>query len=226
MDDTLLDIMQMSDSMFPAGAFAMSHGIETMHQNGEIRTAADLRSLLISYMAHQTGPSDCAAAAQAHRHSESGDITQMLRLDYTYMASKPVAEAREASARSGSQMIKCISEILHHSMVAAYVGHIQDSLAPGSYPVVFGICCQAMDISEYGTAQAIAYGFAAGCVGAALRLGIIQHIEAQIIIHDIKPHMKQAAQDGCAADSIWQFCPQAEILQMAHEDQDSKMFIT
>lgn len=226
MDDELLGIMQMSDSLFPAGMFAMSNGIESMHRAGDISTAADLEALLRSYLAHQTGPSDCAAAALAHRYAGEGNVGRIRDLDALYLASKSVLEAREASVRSGTQMLKCITEILRDDTVMACAEEIRNGGMSGAYPVSFGVCCRAMGISARGTAMAVSYGFVAGCVGAALRLGIIQHVEAQGIIHSLKPDMERAARDGCDSDTVWQFCPQAEILQMAHEDQDSKMFIT
>ena len=226
MADELLGIMQMSDSLFPAGMFAMSNGIEAMHRAGDISTAADLETLLRSYLAHQTGPSDCAAAVRAHRCAGEGDIGGIRDLDARYLASKSVREIREASVRSGTQMLRCITEILHDDVAAACAEEIRNGRMSGTYPVSFGVCCQALGISAHGTAMAVSYGFVAGCVGAALRLGIIQHMEAQGIIHNLKPDMERSALDGCGSDTVWQFCPQAEILQMAHENQDSKMFIT
>lgn len=226
MDEDLLGIMQMSDSMFPAGIFAMSNGIESMQLAGDVTTARDLEAVLRSCLEHQTGPSDCSAAAQAHRHAVRGDISGILALDDRYVASKSVREARDASARSGTQMIMCITGILDDGTVLRYAAEIRGGSASGAYPVSFGVCCRAMGVSEYGTALAMAYGFVAGSVGAALRLGIIQHVEAQQIIRNLKRDMERAARTGCESETLWQFCPQAEIMQMSHEEQDSKMFIT
>ena len=226
MGESLLGIMQMSDSMFPAGVFAMSNGIESMHLAGDVTTAGDLEGVLRACLAHQTGPSDCSAAAQAHRHATTNDMNGILELDARYMATKSVREAREASARSGAQMVACITQILDDDTALRYAAKIRDGGASGAYPVSFGVCCGAMGMSEYGTAMAMAYGFVAGSVGAALRLGIIQHVEAQGVIHNLKRDMERAAKTGCESNMMWQFCPQAEIMQMAHESQDSKMFIT
>lgn len=226
MDEDLLGIMQMSDSMFPAGTFAMSNGIESMHLAGDVATAGDLEGVLRSCLEHQTGPSDCSAAVQAHRHAARGDMPGILALDAKYVASKSVQEARDASARSGAQMIMCVTEILDDGAALGYAAEIRGGRASGAYPVSFGVCCRAMGVSEYGTALAMAYGFVAGSAGAALRLGIIQHVEAQHTIRSLKRDMEQAARTGCESETLWQFCPQAEIMQMAHEEQDSKMFIT
>ncbi len=65
-------------------------------------------------------------------------------------------------------------------------------------------------------------------VGAALRLGLIQHFEGQIIIHSIKPIISQTIKEYSSKSLIemWQFAPQVDIIQMSHEKMDSKMFIT
>jgi urease accessory protein len=65
-------------------------------------------------------------------------------------------------------------------------------------------------------------------VGAALRLGIIQHFEGQKIIHDIKPIISQTIKEYSNKSllEMWQFAPQVDITQMSHEKMDSKMFIT
>ena len=72
------------------------------------------------------------------------------------------------------------------------------------------------------------YGFTVGVVGAALRLGLIQHFEGQKIIHNIKPIISQTINEysNKSLSEMWQFAPQVDIVQMSHEKMDSKMFIT
>jgi len=72
------------------------------------------------------------------------------------------------------------------------------------------------------------YGFVASNVGAALRLGMIQHFESQKIIHYLKPLIVKVAKENSnkTIAEMWQFFPQIEIYQMSHEKMDSKMFIT
>jgi urease accessory protein len=72
------------------------------------------------------------------------------------------------------------------------------------------------------------YGFTVGVVGAALRLGLIQHFEGQKIIHSIKPIISETIQEYSdkSISEMWQFAPQIDIIQMSHEKRNSKMFIT
>ena len=72
------------------------------------------------------------------------------------------------------------------------------------------------------------YGFTVSVVGAALRLGLIQHLESQKIIHDVKSTITQTIKNNedKSVFDMWQFTPQLDIIQMSHEKMDSKMFIT
>jgi urease accessory protein len=72
------------------------------------------------------------------------------------------------------------------------------------------------------------YGFGVSIVGAALRLGMIQHLESQQILDSLKPVISDQVSKYTSKpyDQIWQFLPQADIIQMHHEKMEAKMFIT
>jgi urease accessory protein len=72
------------------------------------------------------------------------------------------------------------------------------------------------------------YGFVVSVIGAALRLGILQHLDGQKIIHELKPFILVSVNEniGKSLSSIWQFAPAIDIKQMKHEQMDARMFIT
>ncbi len=72
------------------------------------------------------------------------------------------------------------------------------------------------------------YSFNIILVGAALRLGILQHYDGQRVIHDLKPMIVEMVKNNIARPltSIWQFAPAIDIIQISHETYRSKMFIT
>jgi urease accessory protein len=94
--------------------------------------------------------------------------------------------------------------------------------------VSFAVCCNALKIKKGKSMTMMLYGFTVGIVGAALRLGLIQHFEGQKIIHSIKPIISQTIKEysNKSLFEMWQFAPQVDIFQMSHEKMDSKMFIT
>jgi urease accessory protein len=72
------------------------------------------------------------------------------------------------------------------------------------------------------------YGFLVSIVGAALRLGMVQHFEGQRIIHQLKPTILKTVKSNInrPLSSMWQFAPDIDIIQITHERMGSKMFIT
>jgi urease accessory protein len=72
------------------------------------------------------------------------------------------------------------------------------------------------------------YSLSVSLVGAALRLGVVQHLEGQRIIHELKPSMLNTVKNNIdrPLTSMWQFVPDIDIIQIAHERMASKMFIT
>lgn len=217
---------QLCDSMFPAGTYTLSNGIEYMHRSRAVKTASDLLDLIETYVLNQAGPGDGAITAAAHKYCQDKDVAAIRCLDARALAMKSVQGGRVASARSGTQLVRCVAGFVNDIMLDAYADDILQKSAGGAYPVAFGVCCHSMGIPQKKAVAALLYGFVAGNVGAALRLGIVQHFEGQKIIHKTKPAIYQAAAKSCDAVLFWQFCPQAEIAQMSHERMDEKMFIT
>ncbi len=227
-DPDELDALQLSDSFFPTGMFASSGGLELMHAEGMVTTARDLSALCKDVIGRQMATSDCVALAGAYDAVALPDTRAVEELDAACRSMKTVREAREASVRSGVQLCRCVAEFCNDEHLARYMGCIKRGDASGVYPVALGVCCRALGIGKEKAALMLLYGFVANMAGAALRLGMIQHFEAQKMIHELKPAMREAAASSTAKDAsgMWQFCPHAEILQMAHERMDQRMFIT
>lgn len=221
----ILTMMQLCDSMFPSGLFSTSNGIESMYLAGDITSATDLERFCAAYLQNQVGPTDCVASAQAYRHAAAHDTVGLARLDQKITAMKTIQESRKAYRRSGMQTARCVANFIQHETLSWYVQHISDA-GRGSHPVAVGVCCYAMNLDGKMAPLATSYGFVTTSMGAGLRLGIIHHIESQQIMHALQPNILQAAEYGYTSEEMWQFCPQAEIMQMSHEEMDTKMFIT
>ena len=223
-----LSMLQISDSMFPTGMFASSGGLELMYEQKMITTADELLDLCKNMIKYQLGTADCVILANAYDAIQYDDIHVIKEIDDTCRAMKTTPDARKAAIRSGVQLCRCIAEFYNNAYLERYMTHVKDGHMSGVYPVALGVCCRALKITKEKAVLIFLYGFAANMTGAALRLGMIQHFEAQCIIHKLKPIMATTAICSIKKDvsDVWQFCPHVEILQMAHARMDAKMFIT
>jgi urease accessory protein len=224
-----LGVMQLSDSFFPTGIFATSNGLEFLFTEKKIQGMTDLIEIIRINIIQQLGPSDCVALANAFDCANKHDFDKVIEADSIVFATKSIKEIRNASVRSGVQLIKCVSEFVKDDEILnQYKDNIIKNKAHGIFPVAFAICCNALKIKKEKSMTMLLYGFTVGVVGAALRLGLIQHFEGQKIIHSIKPIISQTIREysNKSLFEMWQFAPQVDIVQMSHEKMDSKMFIT
>jgi len=125
-------------------------------------------------------------------------------------------------------MLKCIVAISSDNFLKSYSEKISKNDAPGTHPVVAGVCSFVMGIKKEQARQMMMYGFCVSTTGAALRLGMIDHIQSQKILHKIKPKIQQTLEKFAYTkiNDCWQFSPRYDLIQMTHENKFSKMFIT
>jgi len=224
-----LGVMQLSDSFFPTGIYATSNGLEFLFTEKKIQGMTDLVEMIRINIIQQIGPSDCVALANVFDSANKHDFDKVIEADSIVFATKSIKEIRDASVRSGVQLIKCVAEFVKDDKILnQYKNNIIKNKASGVFPVAFAICCNALKIKKEKSLMMMLYGFTVGIVGAALRLGLIQHFEGQKIIHSIKPIISQTIKEYSNKSllEMWQFAPQIDIVQMSHEKMDSKMFIT
>ena len=227
-----LNLLQISDSFFPTGLYSTSNGLEALFLQKKISPSSskeELLQIIQVLINQQIGPCDCVVVSNTIEFSQNDDIKSLIEFDEIIHATKGIKEIRESSVRSGIQLLKTIIEVNpDNKILNDYLVRIQSGEAIGTYPISFGICCNVLGIKRESALLSFLYGFVVSMVGAALRLGIIQHFEGQKIIHQLKPTVVKVVNENQnkTISEIWQFSPQIEIYQMLHEEIDSKMFIT
>src|SRR4029453_18828920 len=222
-----VSLLQMSDSFFPTGLYATSNGLEALSQVKRLKRK-DISQFIIIYLREAVGPSDCTALGNAYESCKKGDIAALLNIDESLFFMKIIEETRIASVRSGNQLLKCVSSFSKHKkMINDYQNAISTGNATGVYPVSFGVAAWSLDIPKNKAGLILLYGFTVSAIGAALRLGILQHFEGQQIIHELRPVILESVLKNVdrPISSMWQFAPGLDILQMKHEMMSSKMLL-
>jgi urease accessory protein len=226
-----ISALQLSDSFFPTGMYTTSNGLEALFYKNQRKQSNpnELLEMIKVYLACQIGPADCTALGNSYDCAQRQDLGALIEIDRMIFSMKLVREIRDASARSGSQLIRCLgSFITNDNILSKFNDAIRDGRASGVFPVAFAIACNVLDISKNTAGLMMLYSFTVSMVGAALRLGMLQHYDGQRVIHEIKPEISKIV-ESCIErplSSMWQFAPGIDILQIKHERMNSKMFIT
>ena len=224
-----LAVMQLSDSFFPTGLYSTSNGLEFLFSKNKIKGVDDIKKMIKVNIEQQIGPLDCIALENALENAKNGNFEKIIQADEMAFIMKPIKEIRKASTNSGIQLIKCVLEFVKDdNILIQYDKAVRERKAHGIFPVAFAICCNSLQIRKEKSLTMLLYGFTVSVIGAALRLGLIQHLEGQKILHEIKPIIVQTLKENSKKSlaDMWQFAPQLDIIQMSHEKMDSKMFIT
>jgi urease accessory protein len=229
MDAADLSMMQLSDSFFPTGMYSMSNGLEAIFYSGKKKIKAEeLRELVKTYLEYQIGPADCTALGNAYEHAARSNLPKLLEVDRAIFSMKLVQEIRDASIRSGTQLVRCIRSFSDNKILGQYEDAIRSGQAFGPYPVALAVAANAFLIPKEKAALVMLYSFSVSIVGAALRLGMLQHFDGQKVIDELKPTIVKVikANINRPIEGIWQFAPSIDIIQISHERMSSKMFIT
>lgn len=225
-----LSFLQLSDSFFPTGLYTTSNGLELLFYDRNRKLSyGEISDFIKAYLIQQIGPTDCCVVGNIYDGIQKKDYDLLLNLDNTYYFMRLVDETRSASTRSGIQFLRCVSSFIHENDVLSYFSKsIKDGLAKGVFPVSYAIGCHSINIPKERSGLMLVYGFVVSVIGAALRMGILQHFEGQMMINEMKPVILSTVLKNInqPADDMWQFVPQLDIIQMHHEQMDSKMFIT
>ena len=224
-----VSILQLSDSFFPTGMYATSNGLEALFYAKKIKHPNELRNIIKVYLEHQIGPTDCAALGNSYEYVKKNDLKGVIKVDQITFSMKLIQEIRDTSARAGTQLLKCLGYfIADNELLNKYQYCIKNRQAYGVYPVALAIASSSLNISKRKAGLMMIYAFLVSMVGAALRLGMLQHFDGQKIIHELKPDIVEIVNSNIdrPITGMWQFAPGLDIFQIAHERMSSKMFIT
>ncbi len=232
-----ISMMQLADSFFPTGMYTMSNGLEMFFYNKKIKNIENIEDLISTFLKQQLGPTDCVAFGNAYKAADESDLDKLIEIDNMVFAIRLIKEIREASVRSGIQLMKCLEHIVNnnkisysnnYSIVELYDNAVKSKRANGVYPVTLALACNIFNMPRHKAGLILLYSFSISIIGAALRLGILNHLQGQSIIDHLKPLMVSIVKENIdkPLSSVWQFAPEIDIMQMMHERLATKMFIT
>ncbi len=217
----LMALLQHSDSFFPSGAVAFSWGLETLHSDGQIRGAAEVEAFLLGQTLHRWVCFDRTVLGQVYRVAPDLDAIECI--DRSVESLTLAREAREGSRRAGSTLLRVHAQ-LGTPRAQPYRERVQSGRAQGHLPVVQALLWHASGFSLEATLAASLHSLSIGVLGAAIRMGVLGHIDAQRILQRVRQEMRALAAPE-VDEQPSSFVPAAEIAMMKHEVQHARLFM-
>jgi urease accessory protein len=236
-------LMQLADSFFPYGNFALSGGLEALVKAGRIKNSKDIGRFLQNQLHFQLEPFDCIILSLSYDSAQNSDLMEITNLDNLFFSSKIVEAVRTSSIRSGLQFLDCVIAMVTETkelntkpyqrkkslkFANMFRTKVKSKDARGTFPVCLSISANMLGIPKQSAIRIFLYSYLASIVGAAVRMGIIQHVSAQSIIASLRNECESISNNVMRKTifDVWQSIPLVEILQMRHEKDDLRMFIT
>lgn len=224
MNDYEFHLMQLADSFFPSGTFGLSGGLESLVKSGRVRNRKDVVQLVRRQLRFQVLPCDCVILSIAMDAARHADIDRIVEADNQYCSIKLVKEVRTASTRSGKQLLHTLLAMKDEPVAKKFQKAISAGRSAGTYPACLGVAAFSFRIPVPSAVRMMLYSYCASIVGSAIRLGIISHIGGQLTLTELARDANSIP--ARELSEIWQLNPLAEILQMQHEQDEFRMFIT
>ena len=224
--NNFLSLLQFSDGLFPAGAYAHSFGLESYVQSGGVSSAEGVEHFLRAYLSGSVAPTDLVGLLCARRAAKVGDFASCLALDETLDAMKIASELRDASRQMGRQTLRAANHLANHALLAEFGRAVAADLTPCHHSVVFGMFGAAMLWPGPEMASAYLYSTSAALVGAALRLMPLGQLAGQRILWNLAPLIARLAEEAQEKnqEDMWSFAPALEIAGMRHATLDARLF--
>ena len=227
MNDTqsLLRLLQTTDSAFPSGAFAFSSGLETLKNEGNVRSAVDIHRVLTQQIMPRWFTFDRPFLNEARDASD--DTAHLLGIDARCHLQNTSDRLADASRRIGRSLLSVHSRI-GTPHVAAYgaaiakAGHMNSA---GYEPVVQGVISAGLGLSTHQAEAGALHATVMAFVSAAVRLGCLGAIEAQSLLAQVAPQMAGGLSSPCPTQA-GSFSPLSEIAAVRRTTAHASLFAT
>jgi urease accessory protein len=211
--------LQLCDSAFPGGGFNASWGLEGLHADGQVTDADAVSEFLVDLLDHRWATCDRWAL---HRAALAVDLDDVTDVDRIMERSTVIEPARAASKRAGAALLTTLS-----SMDVALAVELRASVraggAFGHLAVVQGAMWSSLGLDPDTIAVMSASAMAAQVTTAALRLGIIGHVDAQRLQLRVRPLIVDLV-GRVIPDGPTAWTPAADTAMLAHQRRSVRMF--
>lgn len=222
----LIQLLQLSDSALPVGAFAFSNSLETAVEQRIVHDAATLATFVDEQL-WQSASTDGIAALAAHRATIDSRYTSLHEIDARLIRCKLLDEVRLMLCRMGRKLAELTAQITDDEWLTRWRDDIIGQRTAGCYPVTLGITFGRRGLDEQSLFAAQQYGVMTTTLNAALRCLRLTHYDSQRIIAHLALNIEQRYEQvrDLSIEQMHSFAPTLDVLAAMHERGRARLFM-
>lgn len=219
----LLRLLQVTDSSFPVGGYAYSHGMEWLVSERRVTCEADLAPVLDNFVAQIVRRQWLPAASMAFRSSSCAAV---VRADVALDASLIAEAERDAGRAMGARLLDLAAAAFPAPRAVEVRARVIAGEAPGQFAVAFGVIARDCSVAEHEMLAALGYSMLNSVTQAVVRLGVVGPGAAVRQGARLATVLASAATEVAAArrQRIGSFAPMLELASMLQPTLRFRMF--
>jgi urease accessory protein len=219
----LIALLHLASPALPIGTFSYSQGLEAAVDVQLVHDAESARAWIQSGLEHVLALNELPTLSIIYRNWESGNFSEIERLNARFLASRESSELRQETEQMGWSLTQLALALRWHDKSRQVV---LSSLSPVGLPTAFAYASGALGIDLESCVSAYCFGWVENQVTAALKSVPLGQIAGQKILfamHSVIPDVVLRA-IATAPDQISTFAPHLGILSARHANQYSRLF--
>lgn len=221
-EEQILTLLQHGDSFFPSGAVSFSWGLEMLKNDQIITSINDVDHFIENQLIERWGPFERIVLAHTYDHTDN--IEQVIVIDNLVECMTLASELRDGSKRLGSALLTTYQQ-LNNPIADQYLKLINENKTLGHLPITQALMWASIGLSRNSILMLSSYNFCVSVLGAALRLGMVGHIDCQKSLTKSQQLITEIFTWPIPAiEEIHAFTPFADIASMRHEHSETRLF--
>ena len=181
--DLLVSILHHGDSSFPSGGFAFSSGLEEFFADQMIKNVAELESFIADLLINRWISFDAVALRRSHAAASDIDLAEIDRC----VEIATLSAAQRAGSKRAGRAVLAVYAKLGSKAVSHYRDRAIADEELGHLPVAQGLAWREAGLPIEAALVMSAWTMVQGVATAAIRLGLIGHLQAQHLLFGMRP---------------------------------------
>lgn len=221
-------LLQVSDPLFPTGAYAHSMGLEQWVATCGYKSGDDLLEFFLEHEGPALARLDLPYLRFARTLLQEKNLTGLADLEQEIDAWKWASEIREASLKQGRGRLRLLQKLWQNSVVDDYSRQLEDGKLFGHHLAVTALQFEVLKVPERSGLLAYGYQTLANYASASIKLLRIGPESAQSTLQaglDKLPEWIDQSMSITREDAGW-FAPAFDIACAQHATAFSRLFIS